>query len=532
MTSHSYQMVETISCPSQLVKRVVQPKAGFQTLAEELKFYIMSFLSCRDILRCASVCKALRQTYISSSELQYIIELKGQHLLPVANTENRSPISKRLNLLRDRAHAWFDVDFHSFETVTVKSYSEQKYVVNGHLYLWDQDEDLATIIPIFPKLSQQTIQRNWSPGTLCSVSNSANLDVFMDPAQNLKAVVYKVDHETLYIDLGVLDHDSAHPQAAGRTLYVSGPPGYDNNRVQTTSAKLSGCGRHIALQRSVEVTVVDHGAGIYYENMWQLQIWDWQHSTTSNSVLSVTTLHGIGFCFLGNKRILVVADDNLKLYSIEDISQTPQFLACFLLPLPLSYIQCLLPMDDIEHHSLSHVQPTMYTSDAKHRLICLISSFPTRVFIISTRIFFNVDGTAAATPIPWNHWGPSNARIFEHHYSCKVHVCGNRVLQAFPVCTSASSPNEYVLHMMDFSLLAVTNRRGLGRVVKETSSINFAGKSAESLTISTSLPYVEVVSDRKFSFDELKAMWIDKDRIYLLNTNWTRTLTTLEVINV
>jgi hypothetical protein len=86
--------------------------------------------------------------------------------------------------------------------------------------------------------------------------------------------------------------------------------------------------------------------------------------------------------------------------------------------------------------------------------------------------------------------------------------------------------------MMDFSPLAMTNRRGLGRVVKETSAINFTGKFAESLTISTSLPYVEVVSDRKFSFDKLKAMWIDKDRIYLLNTNWMRTSTTLEVIDV
>ncbi|KAG1727720.1 hypothetical protein EDB19DRAFT_2042757 [Suillus lakei] len=508
----------------------MQPKAEFQTLAEELQLYIMSFLSCRDILRCASVCKALRQMYMTSSELQYIIELKGQQLLPAPNMENRSPTSKRLQFLRDKAHAWFNVDFHSFETVTVKSYSEQKYVAGGHLYLWDQDEDLATIIPIFPRPSQQIIQRNWSPGTLCPVSNSTNLDVFMDPAQNLKAVVYMVDHETLYIDLGALDRDGAHPQAAGRTLCPSGPPGYEDNRVQTTSAKLRGFGRHIALQRSVEV-VVDHGAGIYYENVWQLQIWDWQHSTASNSVLSVTTLHGIGFCFLGNNRILVVADNNMKLYSIEDISQTPQLLACFLLPLPLSYIQCLLPMDGIEHHSLSQVQQTIYTSDAKHRLICLISSFPTRVFIISTRVFFGIDETAV-TPIPWNHWGPSNARIFEHHYSCKVHVSGNRVLQAFPVGTPVSSPNEYMLHMMDFSPLAVTNSRGLGRVVKETSTINFTGKFAESLTLSTSLPYVEVVSDRKFSFDQLQAIWIDKDRIYLLNTNSTRTSTTLEVIDV
>lgn len=104
--------------------------------------------------------------------------------------------------------------------------------------------------------------------------------MFLDPAQNLKAVVYKADRETLSIDLGTLDCDSDHPQAAGRTLYLSGPPGYDDNRVQTTSAKLRGCGRHIALQRSIEV-LIDHG-GINYENMWQLQIWDWKHSTISN----------------------------------------------------------------------------------------------------------------------------------------------------------------------------------------------------------------------------------------------------------
>ncbi|KAG2356894.1 hypothetical protein BDR07DRAFT_416010 [Suillus spraguei] len=460
----------------------MRPKAGFKSLAEELQLYVMSFLSCRDILRCASVCKALRQMYLSSSELQYIVEFSGQGLLPVPNSHDHSPISKRLQRLRDKAHAWFNVDFRSFETVTAPLYSEQIYVADGHLYVWDQNEDLATIIPILPKPSQRTIQRNWSPGMLCSVSNSTNLDVLMDPAQNLKAVVYKVDHETLYIDLGALDCDSDHPQAAGRTLYLSGLLEYNDSRIQTASAKLRGFGRHLALQRSVEVTD-DHGTEIYCENMWQLQIWDWQQSTTSNSVISIKTLHGIGFCFLGNNRILVVADNNLKLYSIEDISKTPQLLACFLSPLPLSYIQCLLPMDDIEHRSLSHVQQTMYTPDANHRLICLIASFPTRVFIISTRVFFNIDGTAAATPIPWNHWGPSNARIFEHHYSCKVHVSGNRVLQAFPVDASALNLNEHVLHMMDFSPLAAMNRRGLGRVVKETSTINFTDKLGESLTI-------------------------------------------------
>jgi hypothetical protein len=52
------------------------------------------------------VCKALRQTYISSSELQYIVELSGQRLLHVPNTDDVNiPVSERLQLLRDKAHA-------------------------------------------------------------------------------------------------------------------------------------------------------------------------------------------------------------------------------------------------------------------------------------------------------------------------------------------------------------------------------------------------------------------------------------------
>ena len=36
------------------------------------------------------------------------------------------------------------------------------------------------------------------------------------------------------------------------------------------------------------------------------------------------------------------------------------------------------------------------------------------------------------------------------------------------------------------------------------------------LMLTTSLPYVEVVSDRKFGFDDLDKIWVQQDRIYLL----------------
>jgi len=166
-------------------------------------------------------------------------------------------------------------------------------------------------------------------------------------------------------------------------------------------------------------------------------------------------------------------------------------------------------------------QSTMYTSDPTHQLICLFEpSFRdnTQAFIISTRIFFDLHGMAAATPIPWQHWGPSNTRVFLHYDRPYIHINGNRVLQALPD-DAREGNGRFILHLMDFSPLAVTNRRGLGRVVKKPSK-TYIGTHGFGKSLTTSLPYVHVVlSDRKLdSLDpELMGIWMDMDRIYMLN---------------
>jgi hypothetical protein len=231
------------------------------------------------------VCKTLRQAYISSSEHQYIVELSGQRLLHVSNTGDNVniPVSKRLRLLRDKAHAWFKIDANSFETVSLLKdiYSEETFVVDGHIYSWDQAEDTATIVPILPQSSQKTVKRDWSPGTLFPVPNSVSIGVFMDPAQNLIATAYGViddtlqSNETIYIDLRTLDSDSVHPKAAGPTLFLLLHPVSGDYLQVTEGAKLKGFGRYIALRCSFFAN----------EEIWNLCIWDWQHSTTSNASL-------------------------------------------------------------------------------------------------------------------------------------------------------------------------------------------------------------------------------------------------------
>jgi hypothetical protein len=499
----------------------MKSKAGFLSLAEELQSYILSFLPCQDILRCTSVCKALHQMYMSSSDLQYIVELSGQCLIPVPNTDNLTPVSERLQLLRDRAHAWLKFDIHSFKTIAMPEIDRdhELYFTGGHFYFWRDISRSATIFPALSEPSQQTIERDWPPGTLCTVPHSKVLEVFMDSAQNLIAVVY-IDNrkpEMLYIDLGALDSDRVHPLAAGQTLFACEPlKSDDNNRVKTSETRVKVCGRHIALQHYF-VLLDDDEVGKFYQHMSQLQIWDWQHSTTSRSVLSHAVpfphINPTDFCFLESNRLLVIIKD-LMLYSIEDTSRAPQLLACFLLPVPLWNVRCFFQMDAIER-SPQQARRTTYTSDPTKQLLCVTAS--RLVFIISTRVF-DLDGKAAAMSIPWNRWGPSNTRVLKNEdpRRCKINVCGNRILQSF------NGDTRMKLRMMDFSPLAVTNRRGLGRVVKEPSTVDIADFNCEPLgSLTTSLPYVEVVSDRLF--DGFQDIWVNRDGIHLLNliVEWT-----------
>ncbi|OJA08870.1 hypothetical protein AZE42_01739 [Rhizopogon vesiculosus] len=228
---------------------------------------------------------------MSSSELQYITELGGQQLIPLPNADldNHTSFPERLQLLRNKAQAWFklDINRNSFGRFPVPTqYLDSDVVsgelVDGHLCLWYADKDSAAILPVLPKPSQQTIEHDWSPGSLCSVPNG---DVFMDPAQNLIAVATFDNSDLRSSDevrvvLGALDENGAHPQAAGRVLLQSAvlETGYDG--FVSAGLKVKGLGRHIAVQRCrmFEHGSTDGGA----KCMWWLQIWDWRHSTTSN----------------------------------------------------------------------------------------------------------------------------------------------------------------------------------------------------------------------------------------------------------
>jgi hypothetical protein len=234
--------------------------------------------------------------------------------------------------------------------------------------------------------------------------------------------------------------------------------------------------------------------------------------------------YAIDFCFLGNERLLVVVRDKMKLFSIGDMSQAPQFLACFLFPVPVTGVAIACNLQP-----RMQAQQTTWISDPTDQLLSIYMFEPTStifdiptsaVFVIHTRIFFDLDlFEATAAPIAWQYWGPSNTRAFDCDQEFSVTISGNRVLQERPVDDVHSSADDdsesddmgYRFHMMDFSPLAVKHHQGLGRVVKEPSETVLAGQS-----VKTFLPYVEVVSERRFYDCGTRIISVDEDRIYLL----------------
>ncbi|KAG1859374.1 hypothetical protein DFJ58DRAFT_726398 [Suillus subalutaceus] len=418
----------------------------FLFLAEDLHACILTFLSYRDILRCtsASIISLVaidtpKWDFVLTLILQYIVELGGQQLLPVGlGAHNHTPISERLRLLRDKAHAWFKFDTRPVQTVVVpeRFRNEKTFVSNGHLCLGHANgPGFAKISSILPKPTKQGINREWHClESLLSVPNAHNNGVLIDPEQNLAAVVYEIIGKSgAYIDLLALDGDGSHPRAVGPTLStVQGLPRRQSITQTRESWRLDGLGRHIALW---------HFLRLYdpHRSLLWLQIWDWQHSTTSNCILRDTLFaygleESIDSCFLGNNRLLI-ASDKLKIYSIEDMSQAPQLLACFLLPSIVDAVKCFPTTDNIAHISQTGMQHTTWASDPSDRVLCLLAAPPLALFVISTSTFFELDFfEEMATAIPWKIWGPSNTRIFKHDSSFGVGVGGSRVLRAVPAC--------------------------------------------------------------------------------------------------
>lgn len=216
-------------------------------------------------------------------------------MLPVPNSglHNHIAISTRLQLLKAKAHGWYNIGTRSPKIVSIPKefkYST-KIVVDGHICLsqWAIGSESVNlmIFPILPNPSQQIIERKKPKKLSRSVPRQELFDMFIVPSHNLVAIAYanpsgylQPGNEDFYVDLETLDGDCVHPHAAGQKLLLSERHEYQNNSFVTRCLRLKGLGKYMAVCRFLTVSVP--GCETVSKHVWLLQIWDWQYSTTSN----------------------------------------------------------------------------------------------------------------------------------------------------------------------------------------------------------------------------------------------------------
>ncbi|KAG1736361.1 hypothetical protein EDB19DRAFT_1043446 [Suillus lakei] len=77
-------------------------RATLEDIPDELRYYIFSFLSFSEIIRCISTCRTMYDTVKTSTELQYIIELGAQRLIEVHPRAPTISLAECLHILRNK----------------------------------------------------------------------------------------------------------------------------------------------------------------------------------------------------------------------------------------------------------------------------------------------------------------------------------------------------------------------------------------------------------------------------------------------
>ena len=218
--------------------------------------------------------------------------------------------------------------------------------------------------------------------------------------------------------------------------------------------------------------------------------------------------------FLTKEKLLALTSfGHIELYDIKDMSMSPQLQARFVLPDSVS--QFRYPSDFHSASTCARITTTderwIWTTNPADRVISVVTSDKTNL-IISARIFFmdipstwfdatSVDGRS----VPWLLWGPQYSRSFPRK-TLAFGIGGSRVIWAVPIPNSKTD-KLFRLHMTDFNPITVA--RGIGKVFRGPTLFK---SSRGSPTVTTCLPYVEVVNQRIFKASVCKIV-LNEDKL-------------------
>ncbi|KAG1749033.1 uncharacterized protein EDB91DRAFT_1334439 [Suillus paluster] len=445
---------EAAVCCGQMQSRF--GRAALEDIPAELRCHILSFLSYNEIIRCALTSHTMYDTVKSSVELQYIIELGSQKLIQVHPRPPTVSTAECLHIIRDKANAWnsFELDATKAKALRFPGVFNSSSIIHQQLGLSNSsiDENAAYHAIDFKSYATRA-SRRWRHDHHPVIRTTR----FMDDAQDLIITARfptAIDSHEFKVLFHTISTGEEHP-LAHESRVVAGKLACDEEGDLNVS--VSVLGDRIALC----VAEKDENGDSY----WSLHVWNWHQGGQADDISVIGKGHD--FCdvrFLTRERLLVLSSD--VFHSAQNCAR-------------------LKSPDD----------HWIWTTNPADRVISVMWSFPTSVFVISARIFLmNIPPTwfdatlKDGLSVPWSSWGPQNSRCFGG--AGNFGVGGSRVIRVVPV--AGRSDSSFQLHMTDFNSSAVA--RGIGKVTREPTTTTIVSD----VEVTTCLPFVEVVYDQVF----------------------------------
>ncbi|KAH7910125.1 hypothetical protein BJ138DRAFT_1102112 [Hygrophoropsis aurantiaca] len=396
----------------------------FIFLPGDILLEILSILPFREILSCASTCRALSELARNSLHLQYIIELGAQGLTV---SSNQTSIDEKLGLLKARDHLWDGSASFVLEnqnTSCLRRPPEEtggqgrSWISGGFLCYFSLHQQLASIRELRNSNSRPRFSYVWQADDTSPEFDASYhvLNMEIDPSSDLLVIVRgkrSLDSDiwidrsghTFIIDLRKISTNEPHPYSA-----VSSVPcfpykrlkGDEDNRASLLGLKISG--DHIALLSSVAYCDSGYDNDRYKHHFFPvLMVYNWRTGKAANGIVldhSLIDYHLIS----GESRFLIVTALLLAVYtySLEDPIKPPQCQVRYNLPegnyrpigfhyssLPSSKVSKINQKEYIASNFMAHPEAPICVIECEPRYNSPSSPLvpPNVLFVIDSKIF-------------------------------------------------------------------------------------------------------------------------------------------------
>lgn len=236
-------------------------------------------------------CKTMYQTVQDSTDLQYIIELGAQRLVPVHPRPPNVSAAECLRILRDKANMWnsFKLNGTSSLRVTLqwspyKSICHQQLSVSSSLMhggAISKAIDLRTCTPEAASLPP----RIWSQDDPNSATGT--IARYIDEKQDLMVTVNSLPNNSHIFDIvyqinfRTISTDEEHPLAHGSCLVKSKAPRDEDMRSHRATVTIFGdrlCFHGMGRMANTGIQLVNEEIHPY----WSLRVWNWHQGDQSD----------------------------------------------------------------------------------------------------------------------------------------------------------------------------------------------------------------------------------------------------------